>query len=51
MIVIPLAISAVIIGGLFWWIRRYKKLTMGEGIFYATLILIVVVLVWLKLGG
>jgi len=48
---VPLGISAVLIFLLFLWIKKRRKLTWGEGIFFAVLILILVTLVWLKLGG
>jgi len=48
---LPLVISAVLIFLLFFWIRKTGKLTWGEGVFFAVLTLILVTLVWLKLGG
>lgn len=48
---VPLGISAVLIFLLFWWIKKTKKLTWGEGVFFAVLTLILVTLAWLKLGG
>jgi len=48
---IPLGTSAVIIFFIFFWIKKTRKLTWGEGIFFAVLTLILVTLAWLKLGG
>ena len=48
---LPLAMSAVLIFLLSLWIRKTGKLTWGEGVFFAVLTLILVTLVWLKLGG
>lgn len=49
--IVPIAISSVLIFFIFWWIKRFKKLTIGEGIFYSVLTLVIVTLIWLKLGG
>jgi hypothetical protein len=48
---LPLVMSAVLIFLLSFWIRKTGKLTWGEGVFFAVLTLILVTLVWLKLGG